>query len=70
MTSDYSVSLTIRFTPYHVCNVVFCIVPTLKYGMLLGMEWFSLFSLVVSWTLRVATLTIDGESLELKCVTP
>ena len=50
MTSDYSVSLPIRFTLYHVCNIVFHIVPTLTHGMLLGMEWFSLFSLVVNWT--------------------
>ena len=58
MISDHSVSLTIRF-------IVFHIVPTLKHGMLLGMEWFSLFSPVVNWTSRVVTLTIDGESLEL-----
>ena len=44
MTSDYSVTLPIRFTLYHVCNIVFHIVPTLTHGMLLGMEWFSLFS--------------------------
>ena len=48
--SDYSVSLPIRFTPYHVCNIVFHILPTLIHGMFLGMEWFSLFSLVVNWT--------------------
>ena len=70
MTLDHSVSLPIRFTPYHVCNIVFHIVPTLTHGILLGMEWFSLFSLVVNWTSRVVTLTIDGESLELKCVMP
>ena len=38
--------------------------------MLLGMDWFSLFSLVVDWTSWVVILTIDGESLELKCVMP
>ena len=38
--------------------------------MLLGMEWFSLFSPVVNYTSCVVTLTIDGESLELKCVMP
>ena len=70
MILDYSVSLPIRFTPNHVCNIVFHIVPTLKCGMLLGIEWFSLFSTVVNWPLQVVTLTIDGESLELKCITP
>ena len=34
------------------------------------MEWFSSFSLVVDWTSGVVTLTIDGESLELKCIMP
>ena len=38
--------------------------------MLLGVEWFSLFSPVVNWTSQIVTLTIDGESLELKCVMP
>ena len=38
--------------------------------MLLRMEWFSLFSMVVNWTSCVVNITIDGESLELKCVTP
>ena len=70
MTLDHSVTLSIRFTPYHVCDIAFHIVPTLTHGMLLGMEWFSLFSLVVDWISRVVTLTIDGESLELKCVMP
>ena len=41
MTSDHSVTLPIRFTPYYICNVAFCIVPTLTHGMLLRMEWFS-----------------------------
>ena len=70
MTSDHCVTLRIRFTLYHICNIVFHIVPTLTHGMLLGMKWFSLFSPVVNWTSCVVTLTIDGESLELKCVTP
>ena len=70
MTLDYSVFLPIRFTLYHVYNISFHIVPTLTYGMLLGMEWFSLFSPVVNWTSQVVTLTIDGESLELKCIMP
>ena len=70
MTLDYSFTLPVRFIPYHVCNIVFHIVPTLKHGIFLGMEWFSLFSLVVNWTSRVVTLTIDSESLELKCVVP
>ena len=50
MTSDYSITLPITITPYHVCNIAFHTVPTLTHGMLLGMEWFSLFSLVVNWT--------------------
>ena len=29
MTLDHSVTLPIRFTPYHICNIVFHIVPTL-----------------------------------------
>ena len=66
--SDQSVSLPIRFTPYHICDIVFCIVPTLTHGILLGMEWLSSSSLVVNWTSCIVTLTIDGESLELKCV--
>ena len=70
ITLDHSVSLPIRFKPYHICNIVFHIIPTLTHGILLGMEWFSLFPMVVSWTSRVVTLTIDGESLELKCVMP
>ena len=70
MTSDHSVTLPIRFTPYHVCDIAFHIVPTLTHGMLLGMEWFSSFSPVVDWTSWVVTLTIDGESLELKCIMP
>ena len=70
MTLNYSVTLSIRFTLYHVCDIAFRIVPTLPHGMLLGMEWFFSFSLVVDWTSRVVTLTIDGESLELKCITP
>ena len=69
-TSDYSVSLPIRFTMYHVCNIAFYIIPTLTHGMLLSMEWFSSFSLVVNWTSRVVTLTIDSESLELNCIMP
>ena len=68
MILDHSVTLFIRFILYHVCDIAFCIIPTLTHGMLLGMEWFSSFSLVVDWTSRVVTLTIDGESLELKCV--
>ena len=71
--NDYWITLS----PYllglhhnHVCDIAFHIVPTLTHGMLLGMEWFSSFSLVVDWTLRIVTLTIDGESLELKCVMP
>ena len=48
MTSDYSISLPIRFIPYHVCNIAFHIVPNLTDGMLLGMEWLSLFSPVVN----------------------
>ena len=70
ITSDHSISLLIRFAPYHVYNIAFHIVPTLTHGILLGMEWFSLFSLVVNWTSRVVTLTIDGGSLELKYITP
>ena len=35
MTSDYSVTLPIRFTQYHICDIVFHIVPTLTHGMLL-----------------------------------
>ena len=35
MTSDYSITLPIRFTLYHICDIVFHIVPTLTYGMLL-----------------------------------
>ena len=70
MTLDHSVTLPIRFTPYYVCNIAFHIVPTLTHGMLLGMEWFSSFSPVVNWTSRIVTLTIDGESLELKCIMP
>ena len=70
MILNHSVTLPIRFTLYYVCNIVFCIVPTLTHGMLLRMEWFSLFSLVVNWTSRIVTLTTDGESLELKCVMP
>ena len=68
MTSDHSVTFPIRFSLYHICNIAFHILPTLTYGMLLGMEWFSSFSLVVDWTLRVVTLNIDSESLELKYV--
>ena len=70
MTSDHSVTLSVRFTPYHVCNIAFHIIPTLTHGILLGMEWFSSFLIVVDWTSRVVTLTIDGESLEFKCVMP
>ena len=70
MTLDHSVTLSIRFTSYHVCEIAFRIVPTLTHGVLLRMEWFSSFSLVVGWTSRVVTLNIDGESLELKCVMP
>ena len=70
MALDHSVTLSIRFTLYHICDIAFHIVPTLTHGMLLGMEWFSLFSPVVNWTLWIVTLTIDGESLELKCVMP
>ena len=69
MTSDHSVTLPVKFTLYHVHNIAFHIVPTLPHGMLLGMEWFSLFSPIVNWTLQVVTLTINGESLELKYVT-
>ena len=70
MLSDHSVTLPIRFTPYHVYDIAFHIIPTLTHGMLLGIEWFSSFSQVVDWTSWVVTLTIDGESLELKCVMP
>ena len=70
MTLDYSVTLPIRFTTYHICDIVFHIVPTLAHGILLGMEWFSLFSPVVNWISWIVTLTIDGESLKLKCVMP
>ena len=70
MTLDHSVTLPIRFTPYHVCDITFPIVPTLIHGMLLVMEWFSSFSLVVNWTSWVVTLTIDVGSLELKCSMP
>ena len=70
MTLAHSVTLPIRFTPYHVCNIAFHIVPTLTHGILLGMEWLFLFSLVVNWTPRVVPLTINGESLELKCIMP
>ena len=70
ITLDYSVTLPMRFTPYHVCNLAFHIVPTLTYGMLLGMEWFSSFSPAVNWASRIVTLTIDGKSLELKCIMP
>ena len=67
---DHSITLSIRFAPYHVCDIAFHIVSTLTHGVLLGMELFSSFSLVVDWNSRVVTLTIDGESLELKCVMP
>ena len=49
MTLDHSITLYTRFIPYHVCGVAFHIVPTLTHGMLLGIEWFSSFSLVVNW---------------------
>ena len=48
VTSDHSVTLTIRFILYYICNIAFYIIPTLTHGMLLEMEWFSLFSLVVN----------------------
>ena len=67
---DYSVTLPISFTLSHICTLAFHIVPTLTYGILLGMEWFSLFSLVVNWTSQIVILTIDSESLELKCIMP
>ena len=70
MTLDHSVTLPIRFTLYYICNIDFHIVPTFTHGMLLRMEWFSLFSLVMNWTSRIVTLTIDGESLELKSIMP
>ena len=35
MTLDYSFTLPIRFAPHHVCDIAFCIVPTLTYGILL-----------------------------------
>ena len=70
MALDHSVTLPIRFTLYQVCDIAFCIIPTLTHGMLLGKEWFFSFSIVVDWTSQVVTLTIDGESLELKCVMP
>ena len=38
MTLDHSVTLPIRFTPYHICNIVFYIVPTLPHGVFLGMK--------------------------------
>ena len=34
------------------------------------MEWFFSFSPVANWTSQVVTLTIDDESLELKCIMP
>ena len=37
MTSDHSVTLTIRFTLYHVSDIAFCIVPALKHACCL--EW-------------------------------
>ena len=55
MTLDYSIALPISFTLYHVCNIVFLIVPTLIHGILLGIEWFSLFSPVGIWTSRIVT---------------
>ena len=70
MTLDHFFILPIRFTLYYICNIAFLIVPTLTYCILFGMEWFSLFSPIVNWTSRIVTLTIDGESLELKCITP
>ena len=70
MTLDYSVILPIRFTPYHICDIVFPIVPTLTHGMLLGMKWFCSFSPAVNWASWIVTLTIDGESLKLKCIPP
>ena len=51
MALDHSVTLPIGCTPSHFCDIAFHIVPTLTHGMLLGMEWLSLFSLVVNWTL-------------------
>ena len=70
MILDHSVTLSIRFTLYHVCDIAFRIVPTLTYVMLLGIKRFSSFSLVLDWTSWVVTLTIDGESLELKYIMP
>ena len=70
MTLEHSITLPIRFTPYHVCGIAFHIVPTLTHGMLLGMEWFYFFSPVVNWTSRIVTLTIDGEFLEFQCIMP
>ena len=70
MTLDHSITLPIRFNPYYISDIAFYIVPTLTHGILLGIEWFSLFSPVVNWTLQIVTLTIIGESLELKCVMP
>ena len=70
MTSDYSVTLPIRCTLYHVCDIAFHVVPTPTHGILLEIEWFSSVSPVVDWTWWAVTLTIDGKSLELKCVMP
>ena len=70
MTLNHSVTLPIRFTLYYVCDIAFHIVSTLTHGMLLGMEWFSSFSPVVNWSSWIVTLTINGKSLELKCVMP
>ena len=46
MTSDYFVTLPIRFTPYHVCNIAFCIVPTLTVRYIHLIELFFGFSMV------------------------
>ena len=37
MSSDHSFAFPIRFTLCHVCNIAFCVLPTLAHGMLL--EW-------------------------------
>ena len=70
ITSDHSVTLPIRFTLYHVYSIAFHIVPTLTHGMLLRMECFTSFSPVIDCTSQIVTITIDGKSLELKCVIP
>ena len=68
MISDHSVTLSIRFTPYHVCDIAFHIVPTLNTWYI---AWNGVVFLIFTGyglDFAIVTLTIDGESLELKCV--